>query len=192
MKRSGQGWGAGGHRWMPGCTPWLWVPPSLPSLCPWLGAPLLGQEGAGTTGTWGNAATPSLAPLPALGTAGAPGSGTSSGHGAGACLAPGKRRLSRGHPQPQGCPGRAGAGRRARPRVAAGCGGCGWARLSLPVLAGVSSPSRTGPCLHLGWAAPALGARTRAGASPLRALERFSLIQQDLSQFNCPGVSAGG
>lgn len=78
-----------------------------------------------------------------------------------------------------------------------GCGGrgrsWGWALLAWPRRGfAFHHRAKTGPCLHLGWAAPALSGWTRAGASSLRALGRFSLIQQDLSKFNCPGVSAGG
>ncbi|XP_061330619.1 uncharacterized protein LOC133280183 [Pezoporus flaviventris] len=65
-----------------------------------------------------------------------------------------------------------------------------WLGSACPALQGFAFHHRqkTGPCLHLGWAAPALSGWTRTGALLLRAPGCFSLIQQDLSQFYCPAV----
>lgn len=65
-----------------------------------------------------------------------------------------------------------------------------WLGSPCPALQGFAFHHRekTGPCLHLGWAAPVLSWWTRTGALLLRALGCFSLIQQDLSQFYCPSV----
>lgn len=110
------------------------------------------------------------------GTAAAQGNGTGSSCGVGLRPAPGELRLSRGHPRAAG-------------------GGSGWPwRCDRVLLAPASQAfsfhhrEETGPCLHLGWAAPALSGWTRTGALLLRAPGCFSLIQQDLSQFDCPSA----